>query len=347
MSLIFIPGPRLADNFTIIDNRLLADTRISVLAKHIVIYFQWKPPGWQTDSTRLARELGVSREQLRRALRELDAAGYRESTRAQVPDPKRPGQKVWATQVTVRAVPEGGFPDTVGKRADTFTGDRQGVPCDSQGTDTPSPVPPAETPDGDGPCEFTGDRDTGRLCPDPLRPGPSKQGPTERTEIKKAAASGDHYQSTGGGKVTEPDPEPSPDVLKILSGCGVDPHAKAWARAAEEALARGGIPLDIIDHVVAPVTGEPRSVEAIRLTRLRTWPGSPSPRSSDELYAELRTEYPAVPPVALLRPSLPPWCGRCGIDTGNDPEFVRKNPRFRYLAGRRCPACHPDLIGTP
>lgn len=35
--------------------------------------------------------------------------------------------------------------------------------------------------------------------------------------------------------------------------------------------------------------------------------------------------------------SLPPWCGRCGVDT----PAARTNPRYRVLNGAPCPNCHP------
>ena len=38
---------------------------------------------------------------------------------------------------------------------------------------------------------------------------------------------------------------------------------------------------------------------------------------------------------------LPPWCTRCGDD---QPAAAASNPKFRTIAGKRCPACHPDSL---
>lgn len=64
-----------------------------------------------------------------------------------------------------------------------------------------------------------------------------------------------------------------------------------------------------------------------------------------DLLAAMHTDRAQQANQPPPRPPLPEWCEKCGVDTGNHPDHVRANPRLRYLGGRRCPNCHPDLVG--
>lgn len=66
-------------------------------------------------------------------------------------------------------------------------------------------------------------------------------------------------------------------------------------------------------------------------------PGEPDP-TAEEVAAKMARR--------AERAALPLWCGKCGLDLATIADTqtpaARINPRFRFLDGQRCPACHPD-----
>lgn len=311
-----VRGPR-PDRFTVIDNRVIRDHRLSFRARGLLIDLLSQRDGWETDSTRLAEhatgkkgDKREGRDAIRAALRELEELGYVAYERTQAPG--RRGGKVWRTVMVVRDVPASGFP------AYPWEGSPDpGPEIPSSGGDDHHPEP--ENPSPGRPADITDGHDQS-VSPEDGFFGVGVAGPLTKDydEQLKAAASGDHHHQSGeesaetgrnlaptspgevpakSGRGRSTEPEPHPDVIKVLKGCGVSPHAKAWTEAATQALARGGNTIEIIGHVMEPVTGEPRSIEAIRLTRLRTWTGKPSPRTPGEVLAELRTDHPPKAPT--------------------------------------------------
>lgn len=103
---MIIRGPRLEKHFTILDNAVIRDGRLSFRARGVLAYILSQPDGWRSTSEDLARVATEGREAVRTAMRELEAAGYVERRKEQ----NQSGQ--WVTHVTVydRPRPEDGFP---------------------------------------------------------------------------------------------------------------------------------------------------------------------------------------------------------------------------------------------
>lgn len=64
------------NGFTVIPNRALEDEGLSFRARGLLAYLLSRPPGWKTDSEKLARVGREGREAVRTALNELVAARY-------------------------------------------------------------------------------------------------------------------------------------------------------------------------------------------------------------------------------------------------------------------------------
>lgn len=69
-------GPRRADNFTILSNEVLNDSRLSFRARGVLIWLLSKPADWRTRSDAIAGQTPEGRESVRAAMRELEAIGY-------------------------------------------------------------------------------------------------------------------------------------------------------------------------------------------------------------------------------------------------------------------------------
>ncbi len=73
---VYRRGPRPADNFALIANEILQDSRLSFRARGIAASILSRPEGWKTDATTLSRQGKEGREALRAAMRELEDCGY-------------------------------------------------------------------------------------------------------------------------------------------------------------------------------------------------------------------------------------------------------------------------------
>ncbi|WP_395691782.1 helix-turn-helix domain-containing protein [Nocardioides sp.] len=67
---------RRPDRFTVLDNQLIENADLSFRALGVLAYLLSRPDGWETDSTRLARNRPEGRDAVRTALKELERAGY-------------------------------------------------------------------------------------------------------------------------------------------------------------------------------------------------------------------------------------------------------------------------------
>jgi len=68
------PRPRTA--FTVVQNRVIEDHRISFKATGILIYLLSKPDDWRTSTAHLARAKKEKIDAIRTAMTELEEAGY-------------------------------------------------------------------------------------------------------------------------------------------------------------------------------------------------------------------------------------------------------------------------------
>ena len=72
---------RPADNFTMISNEFVRDSRLSFHARGVGGWMLSHAAGWETTTEAIAKDAGVGRDQIRRALTELEGAGYLRRTR--------------------------------------------------------------------------------------------------------------------------------------------------------------------------------------------------------------------------------------------------------------------------
>lgn len=73
-----IRSPRKDRGFTVISNSVAQDSRLSMRALGLLVRLLSRPDNWETNSTTLAREFDVGREQMQGVLRELASFGYME-----------------------------------------------------------------------------------------------------------------------------------------------------------------------------------------------------------------------------------------------------------------------------
>ena len=71
-----IRAPRPANNFTIIKNEIVRDTKVSYRARGLLAYLLSQPDHWRTNSDRLTYPGTEGRDAIRSALKELSDVGY-------------------------------------------------------------------------------------------------------------------------------------------------------------------------------------------------------------------------------------------------------------------------------
>lgn len=71
-----IRGPRPSDEFAMIANEILQDSRLSFRARGLAASVLSRAPGWSTDARTLAKHAKEGRDAILSALRELEEAGY-------------------------------------------------------------------------------------------------------------------------------------------------------------------------------------------------------------------------------------------------------------------------------
>lgn len=93
-------------NFTVIDNRILEDDRLSFKAKGILCYLLSRPDDWQVNDAHLST-IGIDGEaSTRSALKEIEDAGYLVRIRHK----GQRGRFEWTTYVFDEPQPRDGFP---------------------------------------------------------------------------------------------------------------------------------------------------------------------------------------------------------------------------------------------
>lgn len=80
---MIIRAPRPPSKYTLIDNKVINDARLSFKARGILIYILSKPDNWVVHTLEIAKAGGekCGRESVLSALRELETVGYLVRTR--------------------------------------------------------------------------------------------------------------------------------------------------------------------------------------------------------------------------------------------------------------------------
>lgn len=86
--------------WTVIDNRILEDERLSFDARGLMAYLLSKPDKWQVNVVHLERQSKAGRSKVRRILRELSDAGYLEYRKA-----RGKGGRFGGTEIVIHESP--------------------------------------------------------------------------------------------------------------------------------------------------------------------------------------------------------------------------------------------------
>lgn len=73
---MIVRGPLPERGYTVLQNELLRDSRLSWKARGLLAFLLSQPPGWVTRTEHLSRVAPDGRDAVRTGLRELEAAGY-------------------------------------------------------------------------------------------------------------------------------------------------------------------------------------------------------------------------------------------------------------------------------
>lgn len=95
-----VRAPRPQRNFTIIENTVIRDHKLTFRARGILAYILSMPDHWSTSSDHLSRVSQEGRDAIRRALRELETAGYLQRKKLQ------DAQGRWVTQTLIFDAPQ-------------------------------------------------------------------------------------------------------------------------------------------------------------------------------------------------------------------------------------------------
>lgn len=91
---MIVRGKRLERGFTIVDNDVIRDNRLSLKARALLMLILSFPDDWRTDNRSLARMCKEGETAIRSALRELRETGY------MVQEKRRDEKGRWRTIVT-------------------------------------------------------------------------------------------------------------------------------------------------------------------------------------------------------------------------------------------------------
>jgi hypothetical protein len=73
---MIVRSPRPITGWTVFDNRTLRDSRLSIRARGLLCYLLSFPDNWSVNSEIIAKDTAEGRDAIRRALQDLEAAGY-------------------------------------------------------------------------------------------------------------------------------------------------------------------------------------------------------------------------------------------------------------------------------
>ncbi|MFD0272291.1 hypothetical protein ACFVHB_00085 [Kitasatospora sp. NPDC127111] len=129
-----------ARSFTVLPNGLLQDRRLSYTARGLLVDLLSRPDGWREDGRQMADASPQGRGTVRRALKELTAAGYYRVDRVRMPDGTVRSQAHVYDTPQLAAAPCTARPVAGGAKA----GGRVGPPVKER---EQAPTLPAELPD--------------------------------------------------------------------------------------------------------------------------------------------------------------------------------------------------------
>lgn len=175
-----VRGPRPDTGYTVLDNVIIRDSRLSWKARGILVYLLSQPDGWESDSVQLAAMAKDGRDATRTGLAELRETGYLMYEKTQDPTTGR-----WSTAITVVDNPGTGFPASAQSVVN-------GANTPGAGFSVPGPTPGFPTP-GFPAAGFSGGKEPSTKPKEQILAAPSGGGevvplfPTPQAPPKKAA----------------------------------------------------------------------------------------------------------------------------------------------------------------
>lgn len=131
---------RAPERFTVVDNDLLEDDRLSFRALGVLTHLLHLPDGWETDSNKLAEGEGrEGRDAIRSALNEIESAGYIARRKVQDAATGR-----WATLMVLKDMPTPDYPASGVRRLENRQSGNQALLESTNTKNSPPPTPSGE-----------------------------------------------------------------------------------------------------------------------------------------------------------------------------------------------------------
>lgn len=129
------------DRFTVVDNQLIEDDRLSADALGIAVYLFSKPDGWKIVPAELAGRFGIGRDKVRKIQRQLEHCGYMQLRQRRAAD----GQVAGTEWVLVEPGADPNNPN-----ADLFSGDNREPESQAVGGEEQGGQPSDREPESQG-----------------------------------------------------------------------------------------------------------------------------------------------------------------------------------------------------
>jgi hypothetical protein len=331
---VIVRAPRKA-HFTIVPNTAVRDARLSYRARGVLAYVLSMPDNWEASADRIAVEGAEGRDAVRKAIAELERAGYIDRVRERVEGGLiRTSLVVHDTSASAKpqVAPTTEKPSSVDANGQVAPTTEKPSSVDEEPPPTPenpSSVPPAETRETAGrtddqepvPGATCGDAQTGRSHRR-LKSRRLKKTYYEDEREDSSSSSADSLTRDG----SEPDREEEEDgTLGRINGEGLAARIRAAARTLGAEDSRQGVAARKTNRDLPPIGSQP----AYQRTCIRNWVESgilvdlaaAHPTATvDELVDLARNPTPA--PIA----GADPTCGICkgsgwvvSLDDPDDP----------------------------
>lgn len=109
--------------FAVVDSRAVNDTRLSMRARGVLVWLLDKPDGWRVSSEAIARQCSEGRDAIRKALKELEGAGYLHRQKVQGKDGRWTTESVVCEEATDDGISGAGVTPTDAEDTDDWKAD--------------------------------------------------------------------------------------------------------------------------------------------------------------------------------------------------------------------------------